>query len=64
MERIPNLDSSLRDDHHSSVCTTHNGVQHKVYTKKAILLNMTQLQGQVLNTIPELGTVFPPVVPN
>jgi len=41
--------------------------QHKVYTEKrdtSILLSTTQLQGQVSNAIPELGTVSPPVVPN
>jgi len=62
--RISNLDGSLRDDCHSSVCTIHNGVQHKVYTKKATLLNTTQLQGQVSNAIPELGTMSPSAVPN
>jgi len=41
--------------------------QHKVYTEKkdtSILSSTTQLQGQVSNAIPELGTVSPPAVPN
>jgi len=41
--------------------------QHKVYTEKrdtSILLSTTQLQGQVSNAIPKLGTVSPPAVPN
>ena len=42
-------------------------LQHKVYIEKrdtSILLSTTQLQGQVSNAIPELGTVSPPAVPN
>ena len=42
-------------------------LQHKVYIEKrdtSILLSTTQLQGQVLNAIPELGTVSLPTVPN
>ena len=34
-----------RNNYHFSACTTHNGAQHKVSTKKATLLNTTQLQG-------------------
>jgi len=42
-------------------------LQHKVYIEKrdtSILLSTTQLRGQVSNTIPELGTMSLPAVPN
>ena len=55
-----------KSNYHSSACTTHNGAQHKVYTKNStsILLNTTCLWGQVLNVIPRYGTVSPPAVPS
>ena len=66
MKEISTLDSFLKVDHHSFVCTSYNGPQHKVSTKNStsILYNTTQLQGHVLNTIPKLGTVSLLIVPN
>jgi len=51
----PKLSGFLMNNHHSSVCTTHNRAQHRVYTEKDVQNNV-QLQGQDLNKIPGLGT--------
>jgi len=66
MGEIPNLDGPLVVTVTPLHVPTHNGAQHKVYTKNktSTLLNTTQLRGQVSNAIPELGTVSPPAVSN
>ena len=51
----PKLSGFLKNNHQSLACTTHNEVQHGVYTKKDVQNNV-QLQGQDLNKIPGLGT--------
>jgi len=66
MGKIPNLDSLLEVTITPLRVPTHNGAQHEVYTKKrtSMLLNTTRLRGQVLEMIPEFGTILPLSIPN
>ena len=54
------------DNCHSSACTNSqwSAAQGLYQERTSTLLNTTQLQGQVSNAVPELGTVSPPAVPN